>query len=88
MKWLEEHKKITVEEMKALALNTYCPQYDRWVVLVEATQKSGKPLDATTEVGAQGIREWNGYADANSPGALKYYYWQHADQEDVARGLQ
>ena len=49
MKWLEEHKKITVEEMKALALNTYCPQYDRWVkVLVEAYQKYGKPQDATT----------------------------------------
>ena len=78
VKWLEEHKKVTVEEMKALALNTYCPQYDRWVkVLIDATEKSGKPLDATTAAGLRGIREWNGYADADSQGALKYYYWRH-----------
>ena len=35
VKWLEEHKKITVEEMKAFAVNTYCPQYDRWVKVLD-----------------------------------------------------
>jgi acyl-homoserine lactone acylase PvdQ len=79
VKWLEEHKKVSVEDMKALALNTFCPQYDRWVkALVEACQKYGDLQNANLKEGLPGIKRWDGYANADSAGALKFYYWRHA----------
>ncbi|MEP7272188.1 MAG: penicillin acylase family protein [Acidobacteriota bacterium] len=79
VKWLEEHKKVSVEDMKALALNTFCPQYDRWVkVLGDACLKYSDSQSLNLQEGLKGIKSWDGYANADSAGALKFYYWRHA----------
>ncbi len=77
VKWLEEHKKVSIEEMKALALDTLCAQYDRWVKeLTRAYEKNRDLQSAAGEAGLKGIQGWDGYANADSSGALKYYYWR------------
>jgi len=81
VRWLEAHRSISVEEFMALAVDTYNYQYDRWVEeLVRADEGAGVPYrsDADYQAGLQGIREWDGYSNAASAGALKYYYWRHA----------
>ncbi len=66
--------------MKAFAVDVYCPQFDRWVrALTDADRKLGAAYksDADYQAGLKGIQAWDGYANADSPGALKYYYWRN-----------
>jgi acyl-homoserine lactone acylase PvdQ len=80
VKWLEEHKKVSIEEMKALAVDTYCAQFDRWVrELTKADQKFGAAYrdNADYQAGLKGIQAWDGHAHADSTGALKFYYWRN-----------
>lgn len=79
VKWLEEHRKITVEEMKSFAVDVFCPQFDRWVgELAAADSRFGAAhsADADYRAALDEIRKWDGYARADSRGALKYYYWR------------
>ena len=81
VKWLEAHKQVSVEDMKALALDSYCQQFDRWVkTLTEADQKFGAAFksDADYQAVLQGIQSWDGYSLASSSGALKFYYWRNS----------
>ncbi len=78
VKFLEEHKQISVEEMKALAVNMYCAQYDRWVkALTNAYQKFGDSHNTDTQTALAGIEAWDGYTNPDSKGALKFYYWRN-----------
>ncbi len=80
VQWLEAHPKVSVEEMMALALDTHCAQFDRWVkALVAADQKFGAAWrdNGDYQAGLQGLRNWDGYANADSLGALKFYYWRN-----------
>ncbi|MBK9705490.1 MAG: penicillin acylase family protein [Acidobacteria bacterium] len=88
VKWLEEHKKISVDEMKAFAVDMFCPQFDRWVKeLTVANQKfgSGYKTDADYQAGLGQIQKWDGYANADSQGALKYYYWRNTLMGKLSR---
>jgi acyl-homoserine lactone acylase PvdQ len=78
VRWLEAHPKVSVEDMLAFALDTHCAQFDRWVkALVVADQKFGGRDNRDYQDGLQGLRQWDGYANADSTGALKFYYWRN-----------
>jgi acyl-homoserine lactone acylase PvdQ len=70
---------LTPEEARAIALDTYCYQYNRWVeALQQADGKFGAPYQASADyqAGLRDILGWNGRSDFDSRGALKFYYWR------------
>jgi acyl-homoserine lactone acylase PvdQ len=78
VRWLEAHPKVAVEDMLAFALDTHCAQFDRWVkALVAADQKFGVRDNRDYQDGLKGLQQWDGYANADSTGALKFYYWRN-----------
>ena len=80
VRWLETHPKVSVEDMLSFALDTHCAQFDRWVkALVAADQKFGVAMrdNRDYQEGLKGLQQWDGYANADSTGALKFYYWRN-----------
>ena len=80
VRWLELHKKISVQDMQDLALDMYCPQFDRWVIALteaNATYGSRHQGDSDYPAGLRGLQSWDGYSRADSVGALQYYYFRN-----------
>lgn len=76
---LHEDASVTPEEAIAIALDTYCYQYDRWVMALKAADAQYGAVhrdDADYQTGLREILAWNGRSDRGSRGALKYYYWR------------
>ncbi len=84
---LDSATSVTPAQARAIALDTYCYQYDRWVdALKEADAKFGDTYRGSPDYQA-GLREiaaWNGRSDPDSRGALKYYYWRRACKTSVS----
>lgn len=78
VRWLEAHPKVSVEDMLSFALDTHCAQFDHWVkALVAADQKFGVRDNRDYQEGLKALQQWDGYANADSTGALKFYYWRN-----------
>jgi len=78
---LQAANSVTPEQARAIALDTYCYQYDHWVeALKQADAKFGDSYRQDPDYGAglQEILAWNGRSDPESKGALKFYYWRRA----------
>ncbi len=78
---LQAANSVTAEQARAIALDTYCYQYERWVeTLRQAEARFGDPYrtDADFQTGLREILGWNGRSDSDSKGALKFYYWRRA----------
>ncbi len=76
---LQAADSVTPEQARAIALDTYCYQYNRWVdalKLADARFGASYRDDAAYQRGLQEILSWNGRADSGSDGALKFYYWR------------
>lgn len=80
---LDEDSSITPEEAVAIALDTYCYQFDRWTIaLRQANEKFGGSYKTNADYleGLSEIQSWNGRSDRESTGALKFYYWRQGVQ--------
>ncbi|MFN0119862.1 MAG: penicillin acylase family protein, partial [Blastocatellia bacterium] len=80
VKWLEAHPKVSLDDFKAMAVDMFCAQSDRWgAALTAADGKLGAEYktNADYQAGLQGIQGWDGYARADSNAALLFYYWRH-----------
>ncbi|HYK87899.1 MAG TPA: penicillin acylase family protein, partial [Acidobacteriota bacterium] len=78
---LQSATSVTPEQARAIALDTYCYQYDRWSeALKQADERFGDTYgaDADYQAGLREIVTWNGRSDSDSKGALKYYYWRRS----------
>jgi acyl-homoserine lactone acylase PvdQ len=78
---LEGNRSVTPEDALALALDTYCYQHDRWAgALKTADVRFGVSHkgNADYQAGLQAILSWNGRSEADSKGAMVYYYWRTA----------
>jgi acyl-homoserine lactone acylase PvdQ len=72
---------VTAEKAMAIALDTYCYQYQRWTeALKQADERFGAAYRANADyqAGLKEVLPWNGRSDADSHGALKFYYWRRA----------
>jgi len=70
---------VTPDEAMGIALDTFCYQYDRWIVALKiADARYGEPHrdDPDYQTGLRELLAWNGRSDPDSRGALKYYYWR------------
>ena len=85
---LQQDSSVTLEEAKAIALDTYCYQFDRWTAaLKQAEERYGKEYQESGDyqAGLKGLFSWNGRSDADSQGALKFYYWRRAVREAMGQ---
>jgi acyl-homoserine lactone acylase PvdQ len=72
---------VTPEQARAIALDTFCYQFDRWVDAVKrADERFGQPYRDNPDyrTGLDEILAWNGRSEPDSKGALKFYYWRRA----------
>jgi len=70
---------VSPDEAMAMALDTYCYQYDRWTAALRAAAAAygaAQRGNADYEAGLREILAWNGRSDRDSRGALKFYYWK------------
>jgi acyl-homoserine-lactone acylase len=85
---LQQDSSVTLEEAKAYALDTYCYQFERWTAaLKQADEAFGKDYAEGSDYRAalKEILAWNGRSDADSRGALKFYYWRRAVREAMGQ---
>jgi acyl-homoserine-lactone acylase len=84
---LQAATSVTPEQARAIALDTYCYQYDRWVAaLKQANAEFGDSYRADNDyqMGLQEILAWNGRSDPDSKAALKFYYWRRLCETTVS----
>ena len=76
---LREDSSVTPEEARAIALDNYCYQYERWTAALKtADEKLGAAYrdNAGYQAVLKELLSWNGRSDRDSKGALGYYYWR------------
>jgi acyl-homoserine-lactone acylase len=85
---LHQDDSVTVEEAIAIALDSYCYQYDRWTAALKQADSqygAGYRENGDYQAGLKEILSWNGRSDADSRGALKFYYWRRAVREAMGQ---
>ncbi|HEV8132992.1 MAG TPA: penicillin acylase family protein, partial [Acidobacteriota bacterium] len=85
---LSEDPAVTPEKAKKYALDTYCLDYNRWVAaLKEADIEYGKEFEKNDsyQIAMREIGAWDGRSDADSPAALKFYYWRQAVNQHLGQ---
>ncbi len=72
---------VSPEKARAIALDEYCYQYDRWTNALRKADSSfgqGFKDDADYQAAMHDLVRWDGFSHSDSRGALKYYYWRQA----------
>lgn len=83
---LRDSDKISEQDIQDIALDQKAYQYERWITaLKEADELFGASKDSLYREGLDGLTTWDGVANAESSGALKYYYWRHTLAEQLGR---
>ncbi len=70
---------VTIDEALAYAVDTKVYGVERWLAGLRTAHEKFGPQHTRNENYAKGIADllaWNGRLDADSTGALKYYYWR------------
>jgi len=72
---------VSPEKARAIALDEYCYQSDRWTAaLKKADSQFGQSFKEDTDYQAvlRELMAWDGFSRSDSRGALKYYYWRQS----------
>ena len=78
---LSQDDRVTPEEALAYALDKNCLGYDRWLAaLKQADQEFGAEFksDSDYQAALRSILAWDGFSEAGSSAALKFYFWRQA----------
>jgi acyl-homoserine lactone acylase PvdQ len=82
---------VTIDEAQAYALDTGCYGFERWLaalVAADRTAGAGQKNNADYQTLLRSLAAWNGHADADSVGALHYWFWRQAMLKVSAPGTQ
>ncbi len=83
---LSKDDSVTIDEALAYAVDTKVYGVERWQSeLKKANDRWGtEPMkNPNYAKGIADVLAWNGHLDADSTGALKYYYWRRQMQSDL-----
>lgn len=78
---LDHDDQVTPERARAYAVDKYCVGYDRWVAALKAADQEFGTEARTNpdyQAGLAEILAWDGRSEADSTGALKFYYWRQS----------
>jgi acyl-homoserine lactone acylase PvdQ len=79
---------VTPEAALRYALDAYCLGYGRWLdALRQADRAFGNDYrnDTDYQAALRELSAWDGYANADSSAALKFYYWRQALNQQLGQ---
>jgi acyl-homoserine-lactone acylase len=84
---LDQDDQVTPEKARQYAVDKRCLGFERWVaVLRDADRECGAEFQANSDyrAGLAEILAWDGFSEADSAAALKFYYWRQTLNRQLA----